>query len=269
MEIGICPCSGNGGQKYPWYFKWLFSLTIYSEQFRGKMGGLADARTWFQCLPKSEPAREGPGGFPGKPKVFHGVLWLAVPVWLELSPFPAQGTSSTTARTSTPRSTTGSSSPWWATGSRTRSRSSPWTPPTSSRSRPATPRGWGPCPRPCSSAPPKVPWPCGASGLRSTGCVPGKGRAGAVEGRFPWAWACMEWIPVAGAPLLGSLAVAQCLGGLRAVQVVQTRGGCGERPGPVCHICSWEWDGAVGTHGMQQAPHSGTDGDGHVVKSKT
>lgn len=130
---------------------------------------------------------------------------------------PAQGTSSTTARTSTPRSTTGWSSPWWGTGSHTRSRSSPWTLPTSSRSRPATPRAWGPCLRPCSSAPPKVPGPA-APGLSP----------------FPWPWDGLQWIPGAAAQLLrcstgpgGSLFL-----------LLQTQGGCSESAAPVGHTCS-------------------------------
>lgn len=67
-----------------------------------------------------------------------------------------QATSSTTARTWTPRSTTGWSSPLSETDWPTRSRSWPWTPPTTSRSRPATQRAWAPCRRPCTSAPRRV-----------------------------------------------------------------------------------------------------------------
>lgn len=44
-------------------------------------------------------------------------------------------------------------------------------------------------------------------------------------------------IPVAGAQLWGSLAVPRAWG-LWAALLLQTQGGCSDRPGPVCHFCS-------------------------------
>lgn len=68
----------------------------------------------------------------------------------------SQGTSSTTAPMWTPRSMIGSWSLWWETDWPIRFRGWRWTPHTTSRSRPETPKAWDPCQTRCSSAPRKV-----------------------------------------------------------------------------------------------------------------
>lgn len=89
---------------------------------------------------------------PSKQKSLTSEGWFLEVLNLSVS----QGTSSTTAPMWTLRSMTGLWSLWLETDWPIRFRVWHWTPPTTLRSRPETPKAWDPCQTQCSSGPLKV-----------------------------------------------------------------------------------------------------------------